>query len=449
MKNERYGNEMKKAMIPFYTLFAMSAVTLGSFSFGFETVIISFALPLVADAFGLSLSLKSLAVSILLLGAVVGVLFSGPLSDRFGRKKAIIVPAFLFVLSTCIVYTSNHFLSFLVGRFISGIAVGFVSSCVPLFISEIAPKELRGRLVAMHQVMICAGVFSALVLGHLLLEQSVWKSMFFWGGVPPALLLICMPFVSDSPGWLLAKGYGDRAYRSAAYYCLDMEAKETSSLLKKHSFQWRDLIFNPKIRLSLLIGGLLNLFQQITGINTLLYFVPEFIKQAGIASEEKKFYATVLIGFVNILFAFLASFLLDKVGRKILLIVSLAGMCLSLSLMILMQAYATSFSEMGVFIFLVTYVSSFGLGMGPAVIVVCSEIFPLSIRGRALSFCFLVNWTTNFLVTLSFLPLEKLVGLKGILAGYAGLCILAILIVCCLVPETKGKSLSEIEKSNS
>jgi len=435
-----------------YTILALLTATLGSFLFGYQTAVISGALPFLATEFSMSAAAEGFVVSMVLLGALLGVLFSGMVADRFGRKKAILLPAALFTLGTAIVCSSHSVLVFLIGRFITGTAVGLISMTAPLYLAEIAPSRLRGTFVCVHQLVITVGILVAYVVNYVFAASGSWRSMFGIALIPSVLQFFSMLLFCESPSWLLSKGLKEKAAKA-----LQLLRKDTS--WKHHVFaastfapheekqSTKSFFVNPKIRYVMILGLVLNMFQQITGINTVIYYAPKIFQEAGFTSVNIAILAAVGIGVINVLSTIISVWLIDKSGRRKLLLVGLCGMLLSLQLLSTFLFMKTEHTAAISVIALMSYVAFFAMGIGPITVVLISELYPLKIRGRAMSIATTANWFFNYLMSLVFLDLMKWMGIAGVFELFAAFTVATIIFVYFYIPETKGKSLEEIEAS--
>lgn len=435
-----------------YTILALLTATLGSFLFGYQTAVISGALPFLATEFSMSAAAEGFVVSMVLLGALFGVLFSGMIADRYGRKKAILLPAALFTLGTAIVCSSHSVLVFLIGRFITGTAVGLISMTAPLYLAEIAPSRLRGTFVCVHQLVITVGILVAYVVNYAFAASGSWRSMFAIALIPSVLQFFSMLFFCESPSWLLSKGLKEKAAKALQRLRRDTSWKHhvfAASTFTPHEEKQstKSLFLHPKIRYVMILGLVLNMFQQITGINTVIYYAPKIFQEAGFTSVNIAILAAVGIGVINVLSTIISVWLIDKSGRRKLLLVGLSGMLLSLQLLSTFLFMKTDHTAAISVIALMSYVAFFAMGLGPVTAVLISELYPLKIRGRAMSIATTANWFFNYLMSLVFLDLMKWMGIVGVFELFAAFTVATIIFVYFYIPETKGKSLEEIESS--
>ena len=425
--------------------FAILTVTLGGLVYGYNLAVISGALLHITTHFSLTPFLEGFVVSVLLLGACVGTVFVGPIVDRFGRKAAIILSGALFIAGGALCGNATLTWEFVWGRALSGIAIGIISVAAPLYLAEISPSQVRGKVVSLYQFLGVVGIFVGYLVNYLLGKQGDWRGMFDIVLIPAAFFSLAMFFCPETPEWLHAKK-GDKAAERSFKRLRVNGSWHVSHIPVPKRGSWQDL-FKPAAKFALLIGVMLNVFQQITGINGVIYFAPKIFETAGYDLATTASLATMGIGVINILSTFAAVQLVDRAGRKPLLQLSLLGM--TAALIGLAVAFFCDCSLIGIIaiICLLAYVGSFAIGMGPVPWLIIAEIYPLSVRGRAMSIATFANWFFNFLIAQSFLGLITGLGSEGVFFLFAVLSLVALFFVTQFIPETKGKSLEEIEKS--
>lgn len=439
---------------PFYIATLSLIAALGGLLFGYDTAVISGAIGFMKTKFNLSSMMTGWAASSALVGCIFGAMFAGVLSDRFGRKKIMILTAILFFTTAVWSSIPVGLFDFIIARILGGLAVGAASMLSPMYIAEIAPARIRGRLVSINQFAIISGMLvvyfvNAMIVG---IGDEAWNVNFGWrwmfasGSLPALLFFVMLLFAPESPRWLTEAGREEAAFkiltRIGGTAHAEQEFGEMRTALAGESSDFNQ-IFKPGMRIALLIGIGLAIFQQITGINVVLYYAPEIFKSAGLATSSA-FSDTVIVGMVNLAFTLVAIAIVDKIGRKPLLLIASAGM--GISLFLLGRAFRLEqFDGKRVLLYVLMYVASFAVAMGPVVWVVISEIFPTKVRGRAMSVATVCLWVACFLVS-QFFPymLEKLAG--SVFWVYAAICAASFLFILAVVPETKGKSLEEIEK---
>jgi len=436
--------------------------SLGGLLFGFDMAVISGVLPFVEKQFNLTPLQEGWFVSSALVGCIVGVAFSGDLSDRLGRKKLLFISAVLFLFSAigCSLVTSLDWL--IASRLLGGIGVGIASIVVPLYLSEISPAAIRGRLVTFYQLAITVGILMAYITNSVLLNYSehhtagaglidliyikeIWRGMFSIGGVLATLFLIGLFFVPESPRWLIKKGRNLEGL--AILKSINngkVEAVEAAMSGEKHDDDgsYKEL-FSPKLRKAMLLGILPPLFSQLSGINAIIYYGPSILNDAGIALSNS-FLGQIIFGVANLIFTFIAIWKVDDWGRRPLYLIGTVGATVSLfftGLLFYMGLTTSIFLIISVTLFL----ACFAFSIGPLKFVVASEIFPTNIRGKALGVSIMVMWVADTIMGQVTPILLKQAGTPATFWVFAFFCLIAFFVVYKLLPETKGKSLEEIE----
>ncbi len=444
-----------------------TVAALGGLLFGFDTAVISGAIGLLETQFALDSVMKGWVVSSVLLGCITGAMAAGTLSDRFGRKKMMILAAGLFLVSalgSTIPLTPGVLIAV---RFVGGLGVGFASMLAPLYISELSPPHLRGRMVAMYQFAITVGVLGAYLsnafllhlaenhgemFGHATLQwifvDELWRGMFGAEALPAVLFLLLLLCVPESPRWLTKQQREDEALnilaRVGGRETATLEMDDIRDTISQESGSvWQ--LFRPGMRLALLIGIMLPLFGQISGINVIIYYGEDIFKAAGWQLSDA-LGGLVIIGIVNTAFTVLTLWKVDSMGRKPILQIGTIGVVSSLVMIGLLFHNGVAEGPWLLWM-IIGYIACFAIGLGPIPWIVISEIFPTRIRGRAMSFGVFTVWATCFLVSQTFPWLKDNLGPAGCFWLYASLCAPSILFVWFLVPETKGKTLEELEKS--
>ncbi len=422
--------------------------------FGFDTGIISGALLFIEKDFPLTTVMKEMIVSSVLLGAMLGSLCCGHLADLLGRRKLLLIVAILFMIGTLIASLASNIEMILVGRLVIGVAIGIGSYTAPLYIAEIAPADKRGGLVSLNQLAITIGILVSYLIDFAFTNTSgSWRWMFAVGLVPAILLSIGMLFLPESPRWLVKQNMLIkakavlRAFRQRDNEVEDeINAIEQSLKVKKASFKE---VFAVWVRPVLFLGMMLGLIQQVTGINTIIYYAPTIFKMAGFANTANAILATVGIGVVNVLATVFAIFYLDKLGRRPLLLTGLLGMFLCLSgLGIVFHAQPHLFLlQLLAICFIFTYIICFAFSLGALLWLMVAEIFPLEVRGTAMGIAVFSCWFWNFVVSSTFLSLLNQWGASLSFFFYAALCVLSYYFCYLKVPETSGVSLEQIEEN--
>ncbi len=433
-----------------FVYLAAAVSALGGMLFGYDIGVISGAILFIKNDFSLSSGVEEVVVSAVLLGSLVGALAGGSLADRFGRRRLLIGAAIVFGLGAVGAALAPDTGLLIAARVFAGAAIGIASFVSPLYISEIAPVEVRGRLVSINQVALTSGIVISYLVDYAFAGAQAWRWMFALAAIPAAAFGIGLVFIPDSPRWLVGKGQVDEARsvlkRIRAPGRVEQELGEIRHSAAQQKAHWSELL-SPMLRAPMIVGVGLAIAQQITGINTVIYYAPTIFRSAGMSSASVAILASVGVGFVNVLLTLLAMQLIDRVGRRPLLLVSLGGMALSLFVLGLAFSLPQLSGSLGwiAVASLMVYVGSFAVGLGPVFWLILSEIYPLRIRGRAMSVGTAANWITNLIVALSFLTLTQVVGRPATFWLYGAVSIGAWLFAFFLVPETKGKSLEEIE----
>lgn len=449
--SELARNKVSKA----YIIKITTVAALGGLLFGYDTAVIAGAIGFLQEKFDLSPVLVGWAASSAIWGCVAGAMVAGYASDRWGRKKVLIVTAVLFFISALGSAIANDLTPFVLARFIGGVGVGAASMLSPLYISEVAPAKIRGTLVSVYQLAIVLGINIIYIVNYWIsgTGTSEWNVDYGWrymlgSETIPAVIFFSLLFtVPESPRWLLKKGKdllaSDILVRINGGKALDIE-KEIKSSLKEEKGSLKEL-FGKRYRMALIIGIILALFSQITGINAVIYFAPEIFKSIGIGVESA-LSQTILIGLINTIFTFVALGLIDRVGRRKLLLWGVSGMIFCLlgtGLCFYFELYAGPW----LLLFILGFIASFATSLGPIPWVIISEIFPTKTRGVAMSFCTLILWIGVILITQLTPVLLDQIGGAGTFFIFMINAIILLLFTWKFVPETKQKSLEEIEKS--
>lgn len=430
--------------------------SLGGLLSGYDTGVISGALLFINESWHLADTVQGILVSSVLIGAVIGAATNGVLADVFGRKKIIMATAVIFIIGSILCAFAPNIYVLIASRIFVGFAVGIVNFVVPLYLSEISPKHLRGTLVSLYQWAITAGIlFSYFINAAFAGAVYNWRWMLFAGVVPGLILFIGMCFMHDTPRWLISKKREDEARMVFKKIEPELDAeKEIKDIqktirLEEHTtnkkFQFKKWMIMP------FVVGIGIMFAQIcTGINTIIYYAPTIFKNAGFESNITAIYATTGIGIINFLMTIVALFFTDRLGRKPLLYFGLTGVMLSLLALGCAFQFAEYFGDNLKWVTvgsLVTYIICFAMSLGPIGWILVSEVFPLKIRGIAMSICTVSNFAFNFFVVSSFPILLHRIGGAWTFWGFGAISILCIIFVYFFVPETKGLSLEKIESN--
>ena len=428
--------------------------SLGGLLSGYDTGVISGALLFINETWIMPDTLQGFLVSSVLIGAVIGAATNGVLADIFGRKKIILATAVIFILGSIMCAFAPNIYILILSRIFVGFAVGIVNFVVPLYLSEISPKSLRGTLVSLYQWAITAGILFSYFI-NAIFAQAVysWRWMLFAGVIPGLILFIGMCFMSDTPRWLVSKKREDEAKLVFNKIEPDLDAQEEINEIKSTiESEQKDVHFRfKKWMIMPFVVGIGIMFAQIcTGINTIIYYAPTIFKTAGFDSNLTAIYATTGIGVVNFVMTIVAVFFTDKIGRKPLLYFGLTGVMLSLFALSGSFALADVLGENLKWLAvgsLITYIICFAMSLGPIGWILVSEVFPLKIRGIAMSICTVSNFAFNFFVVASFPILLHRIGGAWTFAIFGIVSIICIIFVYFFVPETKGISLEQIESN--
>jgi sugar porter (SP) family MFS transporter len=443
-----------------YVAMVTVVAALGGLLFGYDTAVIAGAIGFLQSHFSLDATMKGWAASSALLGCVVGVSFAGSFSDRMGRKQTLVLAGILFLASAIGSAVPREFSVFVIFRMLGGIGVGVASMASPMYIAEITPARVRGRMVSVNQFAIVTGMLIIYFVNYFVALQgdeawnvaTGWRWMFASGAVPSTLFLALLFLVPESPRWLLERGHAEKARkilsRVGGGAFADAELHSIEETLGKESGSLAQL-FRPGMRIVLFIGVALAVLQQVTGINVFLYYAPEIFKELGSGSDVALL-QTVIVGAVNLSFTIVAIRMVDRLGRKPLMIIGASGMGISLIAMGLAAQFQAL--SLWVLLFILSYIACFALSVGPVTWVILSEIFPTRIRGRAMSISTFCLWTANFVVSQTFPMMDESPWLISRFNHgfpfyvYALFCLVLVWMVWKAIPETKGRSLEEIEK---
>lgn len=433
-----------------YIVLVSMISALGGLLFGFDTAIISGAISFIQPYFQLNEVALGWAVSSILLGCAAGAVIAGKLSDQWGRKSTLLLCAFLFAVTGIGTGLSHSLAIFVTFRILGGLAVGTAAMVAPMYIAETVPASLRGRMVSLYQLAIVTGILMAYLSNYLLsgLGENNWRWMFVSQTFPSVLFFILLFFVPESPRWLVKKERVDEAIKilekvGGKEYCL-VEIAAIQHSFYQETKEKISTLFLPAYRSVLWMGIIIAIFQQITGINAILYYAPEIFKHTGI-SNENALLQTIGIGVMMFLFTLVAIWLVDKSGRRMLL---LAG-CIVMGLSLVGVSACFHFSYFGsylVLIFLMLYIAGFSASLGAVTWVLLSEIFPNRIRALALSLTTLILWIADFAASFSFPILNEKLGVAPTLLIFAVLCAVYFIYIKWKVPETKGKTLEALEE---
>jgi MFS transporter, SP family, galactose:H+ symporter len=431
---------------------ASGFAAVGGLLFGYDTGVISGAELFLKNDFVLTTFVLEMIVSGVLAGAAAGALAGGRLADLYGRRRLLILTAIIFGVGALVCGAAVTTAMLIAGRIVVGLGIGLASGTVPVYISEISPAAARGRQVSLFQLAITIGIVLAYLVDYALAPLQAWRWMFGLAVVPAATFGLAMLFLPESPRWLARCGRREEALavlsRIRGSSNVDEEWREIEGTLARAGERGRfaDLI-NPSVRPALIVGIGLAVFQQVTGINTVIYYAPLIIQAAGISSASGAILATVGIGVVNVAMTVVSMRLLDRMGRRPLLLIGIGAMVPTLAALGLVfrnQAPTETSAALAV-ISMMVYVAAFAIGLGPIFWLLISEIYPLRIRSSTEGLSAAFNWGSNLVVSLTFLTLVQILGASRTFWLYGLFAVAAWIFSYCLVPETKGRTLEEIE----
>jgi MFS transporter, SP family, arabinose:H+ symporter len=433
-----------------YAYVVCAVAALAGLLFGFDVAVINGALIFLREQFHLSDLQTEFAASSLLVGCIAGASIAGWLSDRYGRRIVLSASALLFGVSSVGAAIPHQFWEFEIARFIGGVAIGVASMLAPLYIAEVSPAHIRGRLVSFNQMAVVTGILLAYLVNWSLsfAGPNSWRWMFAVAVIPSIGLFVGLFFVPESPRWLVEQKREEDALTVLQMIerptIAQQQLREIRESVVEEAGSFRDLLA-PSLRRPMFLAVSLAILQQITGINTVLFYGSIIWEQRlGAHSHSTAIGANVTIGFINFLSTILALWLIDRSGRKPLLMFS-SG-CMAICQFILGVAFLLQ-SPPALLILgcMLLCVAAFAVGLGPGVWVLMAELFPTRVRGRAMSVANMALWIASFILTATFLSLAHAISITGAFCVYSGMCVIAFLIVWRFTPETKGKTLEEIE----
>lgn len=438
----------------FFVVISMVAALAGIL-FGYDTAVISGAILFINKNFHLSNLQNGIVVSSVLLGAAIGSIMSGRMADRFGRKPLLICVSLIFILSSIWAAFAQGVYTLISARILVGIAIGIASYTAPLYISEIAPPQHRGAMVSLNQLAISIGMLIAYGVDYFFAPTAYnWRWMFASGAAPAIGLLIGMLFLPYSPRWKVANNKVNDAsrilkrIRGQSDVQNELKAIQESMRVKQKGYRG---LFAKVLRPVLIIGVGLAIIQQVTGINTILYYAPTIFVMTGFESNTAAILSSVSVGITFVLFTVLSIFLVDRLGRRPLLLCGLAGMCVGLILLAIsfyLKGWVpTELMTLITLISMLLYIASFSVSLGPIMWLLITEIYPLPIRGVGASLATTVNWVSNMIVALTFLTLTTWLSISGTFLLYFFLGILSLVFIYKLVPETRCVTLEKIEEN--
>ena len=448
-------------------LLRVSLVTaMGGLLFGYDWVVIGGAKPFYEKFFDIadSPSLQGWAMSSALIGSLIGAIISGLLSDKYGRKKLLIASAILFMLSAIGTGAVNNFTYFIMFRILGGLGIGMASTLSPMYIAEIAPGKVRGKFVSINQLTIVIGILAAQIMNWQIADpvaidatssdilnswngQMGWRWMFWVEMVPAGLFFLLMFFVPESPRWLANKGKKEKSLSilskiGGAEYAVETVNSIESTVEQNDKSDFK-LLLDPKLRRVLIIGIVIAAFQQWCGINVIFNYADEIFTAAGYGVSDILF-NIVVTGSVNLIFTLVAMFTVDKLGRRALMLLGSAALAGIYAFM--GAAYFFNVTGLPLLILVILAIAAYAMSLAPVTWVVLSEIFPNRIRGAAMAVATVALWIASFVLTYTFPILNKVLGASGTFWMYGVISVLGFVFIYKNLPETKGKSLEEIEE---
>ncbi len=425
-----------------FAIWSGFVAALSGFLQSYATCVIAGALLFIVKEFSLTTTSEGLAASIIILGAMLGALSTGYFADKFGRRAVLFFSSVLYVASNIPILFISSFPLLLFLRFMTGIAVGMTSLCCPLYLAEIAPPARRGAFVCCFQLAVTVGTLIAYAINLGFTSSENWRFMLFFTAIPAAFQAALLFTIPESPKWLMGSGLKKKAAASAKSLHTGDDPPRNKDELEDSS--WRHL-FSPIFRKGVLIGVFLVVLQQWCGINAIIYFAPKIFQEAGFASTQGAIAATLGLGCFNSVATVISIFLIDRLGRRTLLLISQGGVALSLLFFTATFIFPSHFFV--AVLCLILFILSYSLGLGPIPWVLVSEIYPLAIRAHGIALMTFLSWLSNFLVVFTFPSLLASWTGTGAFGLYTLIAIGAFFLFQWIIPETKGKSLEEIESS--
>lgn len=441
---------------------------MGGLLFGYDWVVIGGAKPFYEAFFDISGNegMQALAMSIALLGCLLGATMAGFLADKYGRKKLLIFSAFVFFVSSWGTGASNNIPTFILARLVGGIAIGLAADLSPMYIAEVAPTHIRGKLVTLNQLTIVIGILGAQIVNMLIAEpvaaeatatdilnswngQSGWRWMFWAVCIPSGIFFLLSMFIPESPRWLVSAGQNEQAQKvltsigGTEYAKSELESYAKANTSAQSEKGALSLLFSSKMRNVLVIGIVIAMFQQWSGTNVIFNYAQEIFQAAGYGISDVLM-NIVVTGIANLIFTFVAIYTVERLGRKTLMLIGSLGLAGIYTLLGL--SYFFEFKGFIMIVFVVLAIGFYAMSLGPITWVLLSEIFPNKVRGVAMAVCTAALWIASFLLTYTFPFLNSGLGTGGTFMLYAAICFFGFIFVLRRIPETKGKSLENIEK---
>lgn len=428
-----------------------SIAALGGVLYGYDMGIIAAAAIFVKRSFALSTIAEEWVVSIVLIGAMTGAIVGGAVADRIGRRTTLVWAAGIFIFGSLLAPLAPNVAVLIVARAVIGLGIGFTSVTAPVYVSELAPPQRRGMLIGLYQFALTIGIALADLVGYFLADQQAWRLMFGLAVVPTVFFLAVILTVPESPRWLFAHAREEDAAAVLLSYTdaagADQFLNDIREGLKAPVEQRWSALWSPAVRGSLFVAVGMTVLQQVTGINTIIYYGPQIFGLAGSASHSSAILATFVVAIVNVIGTVIGISLVDKVGRKPLLYAGVGGMTVALFALSYAFSHKVNFgSSLGAVAIacLMVYIACFALSLGAIAWILVAEVFPLRVRGRGVAAATLGSGTSNFLVSITFLSLIESIGSARTFAIYGAMSVLTLLFVRFIVPETCGRDLESI-----
>jgi len=428
-----------------------SIAALGGVLYGYDMGIIAAAAIFVKRSFVLTTIVEELVVSIVLIGAMIGALVGGAVADRIGRRATLIWAAVIFIVGSLLAPLSPSAVVLILARAIIGLGIGFTSVTAPVYVSELAPPQSRGMLIGLYQFALTMGIALADWVGYRLAAQEAWRLMFGLAVVPTVFFLVVILTVPESPRWLCAHGREKEAENVLLSYTDQTGARQFLSDIQEGlrapvEQRWSAL-WSPAVRGSLFIAVGMTVLQQVTGINTIIYYGPQIFALAGSSSHSSAIFATFVVAIVNVVATVIGIVLVDRVGRKPLLYAGVSGMTVALFALSYAFSHNVALGEkLGTIAIacLILYILCFAFSLGAIAWILVAEVFPLRVRGRGVAAATLGSGISNFVVSITFLSLIEAIGGARTFAIYGALSIVTLIFIRFVVPETCGKDLESI-----